>query len=181
MGITAHVDYSKKAMQAYKVGSLLAGRLSQEYKFGDFKSVIISSIITTPYNDYTRSGVSRYGTPTEVEDETQELICTQDKAFAKTIDKGNAKDQQYLKKAGRVVALMLKEQGIPMTDKYGFSVLSRKAGRIVGNTTALSKSNICDRISDGTVYIRRESHRGWETGLSCSCCYAGYGQSVLSP
>ena len=178
MGITAHVDYSKKAMQAYKVGSLLAGRLSQEYKFGDFKSVIISSIITTPYNDYTRSGMSRYGTPTEVEDETQELICTQDKAFAKTIDKGNAKDQQYLKKAGRVVALMLKEQGIPMTDKYGFSVLSRKAGRIVGNTTALSKSNICDRISDGTVYMDDEEVP--QDGRTLFITSAGYKMLRLS-
>ena len=153
MGITAHVNYSNRALQAFKLGSLLAGRLSQDYRFGDFKSVVISTIITTPYGDYTRSGTSRYGTPTEVEDETQELICTQDKAFSKTIDKGNAKDQQYLKKAGRVVALMLKEQGIPMTDLYGFRTLAAKAGKIVGSGTALSKSNICDRISDGTVYL----------------------------
>lgn len=144
MGITAHVKYEKKALQAYHVGSLLKGRLSEEYKFGDHKSVIVSTIITTPYGDYTRTGTNRYGTPTDVEDETQELICTQDKSFSKVIDKGDAKDQQYLKKAGRVVALMIKEQGIPMTDKYGFSKLAEGAGTTATNA-APTKSTIVER------------------------------------
>ena len=48
MGITAHVKYEKKALQAYHVGSLLKGRLSEEYKFGDHKSVIVSTIIPLP-------------------------------------------------------------------------------------------------------------------------------------
>lgn len=149
MGITAHVKYEKKALQAYHVGSLLKGRLSEEFKFGDHKSVIVSTIITTPYGDYTRNGTNRYGEPTDVQDETQELICTQDKSFSKVIDKGDAKDQQYLKKAGRVVALMIKEQGIPMTDKYGFEKLAEGAGT-TNTAAAPTKSTIVERIATGT-------------------------------
>lgn len=152
MGITAHVNYAKKALQAWKVGSLLPARLSQEYQFGDFKTVVISSITTEPLNDYSRTGTSRYGTPTDVEDTTQELTCTQDKAFTKVIDEGDAKDQQYLKKAARVVALIMKEQVIPMTDKYGFGVLATKAGKI-NTATKPTKADIVDRIATGTAYL----------------------------
>ena len=152
MGITAHVNYSKKAMQAWKVGSLLPSRLSNDYEFGDFKTVVISTITTDPLTDYARTGTSRYGTPTDVQDTTQELTCTQDKGFTKVIDSGDAKDQQYLKKAGKVVALITKEQIIPMTDKYGFSVLAAKAGKIVTGA-APDKDTIVDRITDGTAYM----------------------------
>ena len=152
MGITAHVDYSKKALQAWKVGALLPSRLSNDYTFGDYKTVVISTITTEPLNDYSRTGTSRYGTPTDVQDTTQELTCTQDKAFTKVIDEGDAKDQQYLKKAARVVALIMKEQVIPMTDKYGFGVLATKAGK--ANTAAApTKEDIVDRIATGTAYM----------------------------
>lgn len=156
MGITAHVNYSKKALQAWKVGSLLPSRLSNDYQFGDYKTVVISSITTEPLNDYTRTGTSRYGTPTDVEDTTQELTVTQDKAFTKVIDEGDAKDQQYLKKAGRVVALIMKEQVIPMTDKYGFSVLAAKAGKTGDDTTDLTAENVVDRIATGTAHMDDE-------------------------
>ena len=152
MGITAHVDYSKKALQKWKVGSLLPSRLSNDYIFGDYKTVVISTITTEALVDYSRTGTSRYGTPTDVQDTTQELTCTQDKAFAKVIDEGDAKDQQYLKKAGRVVALITKEQIIPMTDKYGFGVLATKAGKI--NTAAApTNEDIVDRIATGTAHL----------------------------
>lgn len=156
MGITAHVNYSKKALQAWMVGSLLPSRLSHDYQFGDYKTVVISSITTEPLNDYTRTGTSRYGTPTDVEDTTQELTVTQDKAFTKVIDEGDAKDQQYLKKAGRVVALIMKEQVIPMTDKYGFGVLAAKAGKTGDDTTDLTAENVVDRIATGTAHMDDE-------------------------
>jgi hypothetical protein len=178
MGITAHVKYEKKALQAYHVGSLLKGRLSEEYKFGDHKSVIVSTIITTPYGDYTRTGTNRCGTPTDVEDETQELICSQDKSFSKVIDKGDAKDQQYLKKAGRVVALMIKEQGIPMTDKYGFSKLAEGAGTTAAQA-APTKSTIVERIATGTETL--DDAEVPTDGRTLYITAAGYKMLKLAP
>lgn len=153
MGITAHVNYSNKALQAWKVGSLLPSRLSNDYQFGDYKTVVISSITTEPLNDYARTGTNRYGIPTDVEDTTQELTVTQDKGFTKVIDEGDVKDQQYLKKAGRVVALIMKEQVIPMTDTRGFEVLAAKAGKTGDDTSELTKENVVDRIATGTAYM----------------------------
>ena len=178
MGITAHVNYAKKALQAWKVGSLLPARLSQEYQFGDFKTVVVSSITTEPLNDYSRSGTSRYGTPTDVQDTTQELTCTQDKAFTKVIDEGDARDQQYLKKAARVVALIMKEQVIPMTDKYGFGVLAEKAGKTGDDTTALTKENVVDRIATGTAYMDDQEVPG--DGRTLFISAAGYKNLRLS-
>jgi hypothetical protein len=129
--------------------------LNNDYKFTGVKTVNVYSIPTVALTDYSRTGTNRYGTPTDVEDETQELICSQDKSFSKVIDKGDAKDQQYLKKAGRVVALMIKEQGIPMTDKYGFAKLAAGAGKTV-NESAPTKSTIVERIATGTEYMDDE-------------------------
>ena len=177
MGITVHVNYAKKALQAWKVGSLLPARLSQEYQFGDFKTVVISSITTEPLNDYSRTGTSRYGTPTDVEDTTQELTCTQDKAFTKVIDEGDAKDQQYLKKAARVVALIMKEQVIPMTDKHGFGVLATKAGKI-NTATKPTKEDIVDRIATGTAY--QDDHEVPGDGRTLFITAEGYKNLRLS-
>lgn len=145
------LDKAAKTISTYfTTESLLAGRLSTEYDWSGVKTVKIMTPQTVPMVDYVRNGANRYGTPTEMEDVLQEMTLTQDKAFALTVDKGNNADQQGLKAAGKMMKLQLAERAIPTSDKYGFKVLSEKAGKIVGNSTALSKSNVCERISAGT-------------------------------
>jgi len=109
--------------------------------------------VTVPMTDYTRNGANRYGTPNEMEDIVQELTLSQDKSFTLTIDKGNNADQNGIKDAGKMLALQIAEKAIPLMDKYSFARLSQLAGKIAGNSTAITKSNVCERITAGTTYM----------------------------
>lgn len=153
MAINLHEKYAKQIQTKFVRESLIAGLLSKEYSFSGVKTVKISTPLTVPMVDYTRSGVNRYGTPTEMQDIVQELTLTQDKSFSLTIDKGNNADQNGIKSAGRMLALQISERAVPTMDAYVFNTLAHKAGRIVGNATALSKTNVCDRISEGTLAL----------------------------
>lgn len=153
MAINLHTKYDKKIQERFVRESLLTGVLDNSYSFTGVKTVKISTPITVPMADYTRSGTNRYGTPTEMQDIVQELTLTQDKSFSLTIDKGNNADQSGIKEAGKMLSLQIAEQAVPLMDKYGFSRLSQMAGRIVGNGTALSKANVCERITAGTTYM----------------------------
>lgn len=133
--------------------SLVAGRFSNNYDWSGAKTIRVLTPVTVPMTNYTRSGSNRYGSPTEMQDIAQELTLTQDKSFALTVDKGNNADQNGLKAAGRMLKLQLNERAIPTMDGYALGVLANKAGKIFGSSTALSKSNVCERISAGTEYL----------------------------
>ncbi len=153
MPIYLHDKYAKNIQTIFTTQSLIAGRLSTEYSFSGVRTVNVSTPQTVPMTDYTRSGTNRYGTPTEMEDVVQELTLTQDKSFSLTIDKGNNADQNGIKAAGKMLGLQIAEQAIPSMDRYCFMQLAQKAGNVVGNSTKLSKTTVCDRISEGTLVL----------------------------
>ena len=153
MAINLQDKYAKDIQEQFTRESLLTGRLSDKYNFSGVKTVNVVTPITVPMVDYTRSGVNRYGTPTEMQDIVQELTLTQDKSFTMTIDKGNNEDQSGVKEAGKMLALQISEQAIPLMDTYCFNKLAHEAGKIVSESTALTKSNICTRISAGTLFM----------------------------
>ena len=151
--VNLHEKYAKQIQTKFVRGSLIAGHLDNSYSFSGVKTVKISTPLTVPMVDYTRSGANRYGTPTEMQDVVQELTLTQDKSFTLTIDKGNNADQNGIKEAGKMLALQIDEQAVPLMDKYCFEKLSKMAGKIVGSTTELTKANVCERITAGTTYM----------------------------
>ena len=151
--INLHSKYAKEIQTKYTTDSLVNGCLSNDYSFSGVKTVRISTPVTVPMTDYTRSGSSRYGTPTEMEDIVQELTLTQDKSFTLTIDKGNNEDQNGIKAAGKMLSLQISEKAIPLMDKYSFMRLSQLGGKIVGDDTAITKSNVCERITRGTTHM----------------------------
>lgn len=153
MAINLHEVYAKEIQSKFTRESLLVGRLSDLYKFSGVKTVNVTTPITVPMVDYTRSGTNRYGDPVEMQDVVQEMMLTQDKSFSLTIDKGNNLDQNGVKAAGKMLSLQMAEQAIPVMDRYCFDALAHKAGKIVGNATALSKTNICERITAGTTFM----------------------------
>lgn len=73
MSITLHDKYSDKIAAAYSQESFIKARLSSDYDFNGVRTVKISTPVTVPMNDYTRSGANRYGTPAEMGDTVQEL------------------------------------------------------------------------------------------------------------
>ena len=154
MAETYNINFNRDMKQSVIETSLVAPHLTNEFTFTGAKTVRLSAPVTVPMNDYTRSGANRYGEPAELKDAIQELTLTQDKSFSLTIDKGNSKDKNDTEDfAKRMLTLQLAERAIPEFDRYALEKLSTKAGTIVGSGEALSKSNIVERIADGTVYL----------------------------
>jgi len=153
MSINLHSKYLKEIEKHYTLDSVLNGWLAKDYSFAGVKTVRVVTPVTVPMTDYTRNGANRYGTPNEMEDIVQELTLSQDKSFTLTIDKGNNADQNGIKDAGKMLALQIAEKAIPLMDKYSFARLSQLAGKIAGNSTAITKSNVCERITAGTTYM----------------------------
>ena len=153
MAINLHEKYAKEIQTKFVKESLISGRFTNSYSFSGVKTVRVSTPLTVEMKDYTRTGANRYGTPEEMQDVVQEMTLTQDKSFALTIDKGNNADQNGIKEAGKMLALQIAERAVPTMDKYCFEKLAQMAGTIVKNTTALSKSNICEKITAGTTYM----------------------------
>ena len=151
---TYNINFSRDMKKGVIETSLVAPHLTEEVEFTGAKTVRLSAPVTVPMNDYTRSGSNRYGQPSELKDAIQELTLTQDKSFSLTIDKGNSKDKNDSEDfAKKMLTLQMSERAIPEFDRYALEKLSGKAGMIVGKEEALSRTNIVERIADGTVYL----------------------------
>lgn len=152
MAINLHKKYSDQLAKLYTANSFVEGRTNKTWSFSGVKSVLIPSITTQPLGDYTRSGLSRYGTPTDLQDTVQELTMTQDKAFSIVIDKGDNSEQQMMKRAGEVMQQQIREQVTPMIDKYALNAWSAHSG-IGSATKALTKTEIAAAVLDAEVYM----------------------------
>lgn len=179
MAINLAERWAKKTADKFIQESVVAGKTSQEYEFDGVKTLHVLTITTQAPGDYTRTGTSRYGTPNEVQDTDQELSVTQDKAIALTIDKGNLKQQEMIKKAGKVMNLEIKEQFVPMFDKYCLAEWAGYTGIQTAVDAALTSENIVAAISKGiTAFMNRN------VPIENSYLYIGatqFGNLVLSP
>ena len=110
---------------------------NNSYDFHGVKSVFVYSIPTVPLTDYKREGVNRYGEPSELGTDVQEMTITQDKGWTFTIDKGN-----------KIQSQMVLEAGIPFYDAYVFKKLAVAACAKDGHsaTTAVTKSNAYEQL-----------------------------------
>lgn len=152
MAINLHKKFSDDLAKIYTANSFVEGRTTDRWSFSGVKSVLIPSITTQPLVDYQRSGTSRYGTPTDLQDTLQELTMTQDKSFTLVIDKGDNSEQQMIKRAGEVMKQQIAEQVTPVIDKYALNAWAAFEG--IGTATgSLTKSNAVDSLLSAEVYF----------------------------
>ena len=150
MAINLATKYSPKVAEKFYQKSLIAGRSSKDYSWDGVKSVQVQTIVTVAPGDYSRTGTSRYGTPTEVQDTQQIMPVNRDRSVSLTIDKGNNTEQMQIKAAGKVLAAELNEQFIPEADMWAFSKWIEGAGTVATDGT-LTKSNIVEKIHAARV------------------------------
>lgn len=136
--------------------SVLHGVLREDIDFVGVKTVMIHTLETQEMNDYARTGSNRYGTPQEVQDLVQELKLTRDRAFAATIDKGNAKDSAYQRTASKFLEAQMAERAIPEFDAYCLGKLATNAGATNEDTATLTSKNIATRVMSGTEVLDDE-------------------------
>ena len=134
--------YSNKVDEVIINGALSGASVNQEYDFIGAKTVKVYSFDPVDMNDYTRSGSGRYGTPSELLDNTQELQLTQDRSFTFTIDKGNKIDTpDGVRDAAAALKRQIDQVIIPEIDKYRFTAIADGASSKFFATTAASASN----------------------------------------
>lgn len=150
MAINLATRYSDRVATKFTRDSYLAGKVSKDYDFTGVKGLKVYTPTTVPLSDYNRAAASnRYGTPAEMQDTVQELIMSQDKSFSLLIDKGNNSEQMMMKNAGKMLALQIDEQVIPLADQYAFRRYIQMAGTVKGVAAKPTKTNIAETISDG--------------------------------
>ena len=147
--------YSNKVDEAFKRASIKQFVTNNDYEWAGVKTVNVYSIPVVDLTDYTRSGANRYGTPSELETEVQELTISKDRAWTFTIDKLNKNQSQMVMDAGKAVARQLALKVIPEVDTYTFRKMAL-AAQTAGNksTTAATKSNAYE------LFLAAQEHMG---------------------
>ena len=141
-GINLATKYSNVVDERFTRESQAMLALNNDYEFKGDKTVKVYSIPVVPMVDYTRSGMQRYGTPTDLSRNVQTLTVTKDRAFTFIIDAGDKIQSQMVSDAGRSLSRQLSEVWVPEFDTYVFKTLA-DAAQSTGNyaATAVDKTN----------------------------------------
>lgn len=108
--------------------SLTDKATNKDYDFDGVNKVNVYSIPTVPLNDYDMTAESnRYGTPTELGNDVQNLELKQDKSFTFSIDRRNATDTMMAMSAAKALARQIKDVVTPTIDKYRIQKLTEGA------------------------------------------------------
>ena len=148
MAINYAEKYSQKVDERFTLNSLSNPAVNQNYDWLGVSTVAVYSIPTSGMNDYSMAGLSRYGTPEELQDEKQEMTLSKDRSFTFTIDRKNYDDTMMTKEAGRALRRQLDEVVIPEIDTYRLASIcaSVKTGNIIAK--AITKVNAYEAFLD---------------------------------
>ena len=145
MALDYTVKYAKEIAERFKKGSITNSAAGHEYDFTGARGVKIYSMVTAELNDYNRGG-SRYGTVTDLEYTTQEMLCSQAKTFTKHLEKLDNADISADATAGKFLRMQLDEVVTPMMDKYRLKKWVMGAATLIQQNTAPTTGTIVGDI-----------------------------------
>lgn len=154
MAVNLAAKYSKKVDERFTLKSLTEAGINRDYEWAGVKTVNVYSIPTVALNDYTRSGLARYGTAAELQDTVQALTVSKDRAFTFTIDRGNHIEQEMVKNAGKALGRQIDEVIVPEIDTYRLTTMATAAVAAGGTATvAVTSSNAYSVLLEGQEYM----------------------------
>jgi len=133
MAVNLASKYEKKIDERFKLKNMTEPAVNHDYSWDGVNAITVYSIPTVAMNNYTKSGLTRYGTAAELDNTVQTLTLSRDRAFTFTIDRGNKQDTQGVMDAGKALARQIDEVITPEVDSYRLSVISA-AGIAAGGT-----------------------------------------------
>ena len=133
MAVNYATKYSQNVDERFKLGSLTSGIVNNDFDWIGVSTVKVYSIPTVAMNNYTLTGMSRYGTPAELGNEEQEMTISKDRSFTFTIDRKSFDDTMMTMEAGKALRRQIDEVVIPEVDTYRLAqlVAGAKAANIV--------------------------------------------------
>lgn len=142
MAVNLASKYSDKVVERFRLKSLTEKGLNKDYDWSGVKTVTVYSIPTVDMADYSRTGTTRYGTATELQNTKQDLTLAKDRSFTFTIDKGNLTETMGVMEAGKALARQIDEVVKPEIDTYRLAAWVAKTGaQTTGTAAALDKTN----------------------------------------
>jgi len=157
MAVNLATKYAKEIANAFTIKSVVDGTTSKDYDFSGVKTLNVYTPVTQALNNYQRTGVNRYGAPTELQDTYQELMLKKDRSFSITIDKGNNTEQVGSKEASKMLAIEMNEQAVPEMDQYALGRFIDCAGTIFALSAAPDSDDIAEKISEGMVAMSNKN------------------------
>lgn len=153
MAVNLAVKYEKEFDEAFKPASYFEGKVNPRFKFDGAKTIRIYSPVTSELVDYVREGASRYGDALEMDTVVQELTLTQDKGFAKSLDRGNYDDSMMSISAGAWMNEQIKGVVTPATEKYALKRWIEQAGKVYGVNEKPTKTTIVSALAEGVEHL----------------------------
>jgi N4-gp56 family major capsid protein len=149
MAVNLASKYSSNVDERFKLSSFTESVINQNYDWDGVNSVTVYSVSTAPMGNYTTTGNSRYGTAAELDNTTQTMVLSRDRAFTFTIDRKNNQDTQMVMEAGKALARQIDEVITPEIDVYRLAAMSA-AGIAAGNTAtaAITSANAYSKFLD---------------------------------
>ena len=112
--------YEEQFDAQFARAAFLEGKYNKKYNFNGTNKIEIYSPVTTELVKYKRSGINRYGTPTEMYP-IRELELTQNMKFTHRINRGNYTDSMMSISAGSWLQEELRKVCTPTVEKYALS------------------------------------------------------------
>lgn len=151
MALTLTEIFADKIDERFKKASLSDAAVNQDYSFVGAKTVKVTSVPTVEMGDYTRTGLSRFGVPTELENAIQELTLTKDRSFSFTLDKMNADETKVA--AAEALARQLRERVVPEVDTYRFKQMALKVPAANFKKETITKTTAYEAVTVGTAKL----------------------------
>lgn len=169
-GLNLASKYSPNVDERFYKESQAAMALNNDYEFTGVQTVKVYSIPVALMTDYTKSGLSRFGTPGDLTRNVQTLTLTKDRAFTFIIDKGDKLMSMMVSDAGKALSRQLREVIVPEYDSYVFSTLAASA-TAAGNVSSdpISASNAYSAFLDAQEVLGNNNIP--DQGRVCFCSY----------
>lgn len=141
------VKYQSKFAERFKKGSITNVACGHDYDFTGAKAVKIYTMTPAELKDYDRGG-SRFGTVTDMETTTQEMLCSQEKSFTKHLERLDNSDIAPELAAGKFMRMEIDEVINPTMDKYRLKKWVMGAATLKQQASEPTKGTIVGDIMD---------------------------------
>lgn len=128
MAVNLASKFEKKTSDLLKARAKTTSIVNEDWSWDGVNSIKVYTLTDPTVGNYTVSGTSRYGTPTEVDDTIQTFTLSRDRAFTKTMDRLNEQDTNGVRRPAAYVAQAVKNVMVPEIDAYRLSTLVTAGG-----------------------------------------------------
>lgn len=152
MAVNLASKYSSKVDERFKLKSFTEAAVNNDYDWEGVKTISVYSIPTVAMNNYSRTGLARYGTAAELDNTKVDYTLTRDRSFTFSIDRGNFQETQMVMQAGKALARQIDEVITPEVDIYRLAAMSAAAVAAgnVSAATVISASNAYSSLLKAT-------------------------------